>query len=141
MTNNLPLLALPHSIFADKASVDAAATEIVFESVGMITLKGKGLVQSFKVNGLKFKGSILSDQNENSDMSSPPQMFDNMASIHSAILLDWAVQTSKTTAKIGFEGFGGSESVSPNKAGTPGSSSSPTKVRSDEERYTARLPI
>ena len=39
MTNNLPLLALPHSIFADKASVDAAATEIVFESVGMITLK------------------------------------------------------------------------------------------------------
>lgn len=44
-----------NSIFADKASVDAAAAEIVFENIGQIQLKGKGLVQSYQVNGLKVR--------------------------------------------------------------------------------------
>jgi hypothetical protein len=97
--------AKTNRIFADKASVDAAATEIAFENIGQIALKGKGLVQSYVVNGLKFKGSVLTDRlNETSDMSSPPQMFDNMASFHSSILLDWAISVSKLFGTNGTNG-------------------------------------
>ena len=90
-----------HSIYADKSSVDAAASEVVFENIGQIALKGKGLVQSYKVSGLKYKGSVLTDQNsEATDMSAPPQMFDNLAGVHSALLLDWAVH-SATNRQLG----------------------------------------
>jgi len=64
-----------NGIFADKASVDAAASEILFDSVGQINLKGKGLVQTYQVNGLKYRGSVLSEQaQETVDLSSPPQV-------------------------------------------------------------------
>ena len=90
-----------HSIYADKSSVDAAASEVVFENIGQIALKGKGLVQSYEVSGLKYKGSVLTDQNsEAADLSAPPQMFDNLAGVHSALLLDWAVH-SATNRQLG----------------------------------------
>lgn len=92
-----------NSIYADKASVDAAASEVVFENIGQIALKGKGLVQSYQVNGLKYKGSVLTDQSsETTDMSAPPQMFDNLAGVHSALLLDWAVHSATNRHPAGL---------------------------------------
>ena len=124
-----------NDIFVDKASVDAAASEVVFENIGQIALKGKGLVQSYKVNGLKFKGSVLTEQvSEATNMSSPPQMFDNLANVHSATLLDWAVQAA-TNRNVGFaqQVTGGSASPSPNPGGRK-----PLKKVQTEKRIFAR---
>ncbi|GMI57406.1 hypothetical protein TeGR_g9956 [Tetraparma gracilis] len=96
-----------NAILADKASVDAAASEILFDSIGALALKGKGMIQTFQVNGLKYRGSVLTEQQQETvDLSSPPQMFDNLASMHSAISLDWAVHNSTSkSVESGLKGM------------------------------------
>jgi len=84
-------------IFCDKTTAENAGGEIYFELHGMVKLKGKGLTPIHTLISLKHKGSVLNSQLSSiAKLSSPSQVFDNLASVHCSVTLDYIIKASRS---------------------------------------------
>ena len=90
----------PPNIYSDKSTNDLASSDLNFEAKGTVQLKGKtGKTDYFVLKGLKSRGSILviaKESGEGKDsFLSPSAIYDNFASVHSAMLLDYALMYAR----------------------------------------------